>query len=120
PLQRFLQSVLYRRTTQLSLGDSPVSESPDILYYELVPPSSPRAHAVERRSEPRSEITLPFYNVQAIIEPGEQRRRHVTLYCNQREFSELEYGGVLFAAVAGHILAQRREAERYPCYITDL
>ncbi|PTU72968.1 class I adenylate cyclase [Pseudomonas mangrovi] len=120
PLQRFLQSVLYRRTTQLSLGESPVRESPEILYYELVPPASPRAQAVERRSEPRSEITLPFYNVQAIIEPGEQRRRHVTLYCNQREFSELEFGGDLFAAVAGHILAQRREAERYPCYITDL
>ncbi len=120
PLQRFLQSVLYRRNTQLDLQASPLRATPEVQYYELLPAGAPRAQQVERRSEPQSEITQPFYNVQAIIEPSEHRRRHVTLYCNQREFSELEYGGDLFAAVAGHILAQRRESERYPCYITDL
>jgi adenylate cyclase class 1 len=51
--------------------------------------------------------------------PG-HKRSHVTLYCNHREFSELEYAGDLFAAVAQHILAQRRDGARYPCYITDL
>ena len=117
PLQRFLQSILYRRDAQLGLGDAPV---PQVLYYELLPASAPRALSVERREEPRSEVVMPFYNVQAIIEPSEDRQRHVTLYCNQREFSELEYAGDLFAAVAGHILAQRREPVRYPCYITDL
>ena len=58
--------------------------------------------------------------MQAIVEPLDADRVHVTLYCNHREFSELEYGGELFASVARHILSQRSEAERYPCYITDL
>ncbi|MNP41534.1 hypothetical protein D3C76_1352420 [compost metagenome] len=44
----------------------------------------------------------------------------VTLYCNQREFSELEHGDQLYAMVAREIIAQRRQAERYRCYITDL
>ena len=44
----------------------------------------------------------------------------VTLYCNQREFSELEYGDHLFSVVAQEIVEQRRETERYRCYITDL
>jgi adenylate cyclase class 1 len=44
----------------------------------------------------------------------------VTLYCNQREFSELEHGDQLFHVVAREIIEQRRETERYRCYITDL
>ncbi|MNP38447.1 hypothetical protein D3C76_1319590 [compost metagenome] len=75
---------------------------------------------LERRIAPNAALSHPFYDVQAIVEPAEQGMVHVTLYCNHREFSELEYGAGLFAAVARHILAQRREAERYPCYITDL
>lgn len=80
---------------------------------------------------PQSAISHPFYDVQAIVEqadghngwsPGmpSLQRTHVTLYCNHREFSELEYAGDLYAAVAQHILAQRREGARYPCYISDL
>ena len=79
-----------------------------------------RPRSLERRPAPQAPVSHPFYDVQAIIEPGEHGRVHVTLYCNHREFSELEYGADLFAAVARHILSQRREAERYPCYITDL
>ena len=44
----------------------------------------------------------------------------VTLYCNQREYSELEYGDQLFAVVAREIVGQRRELQPYRCYITDL
>lgn len=120
PLQRFFQSMLYRLNTQLSLDGSATYLLPEVRYYELLPSPGTRSPSVVLRNEPRSEIDLPFYNVQAIFEPGEQRRNAVTLYCNQREFSELEYGNQLFSRVAEHILAQRREAERYPCYITDL
>ena len=42
------------------------------------------------------------------------------MYCNQREFSELEHGDQLYAMVAREIIEQRRETERYRCYITDL
>ncbi|GAC1031639.1 class I adenylate cyclase [Pseudomonas sp. No.21] len=120
PLQRFLQSVLYRRNALLPL-DSPTPPSDlEILYYEVLPSPPQRAQQVERRAAPQAPVSHPFYDVQAIVEPLDTDRVHVTLYCNHREFSELEYGGELFASVARHILSQRSEAERYPCYITDL
>ncbi|MDX1298423.1 MAG: adenylate cyclase, partial [Pseudomonas sp.] len=120
PLQRFLQSVLYRRNALLPLDNLPAHQPLEIIYYQVLPDAPLRAQSLERRVPSLSPISHPFYDVQAIVEPGDGRRAHVTLYCNHREFSELEYAGDLFAAVAQHILAQRRDSARYPCYITDL
>ena len=131
PLHRFLQSLLYRRNTLLPLDNLPDHQPLDVLYYQILPDAPLRAQRLERRTAPQSAISHPFYDVQAIAEqadghngwsPGmpSLQRTHVTLYCNHREFSELEYAGDLYAAVAQHILAQRREGARYPCYITDL
>ncbi|WP_277373222.1 class I adenylate cyclase [Pseudomonas sp. AA-38] len=120
PLQRFLQSLLYRRNAQLPLDDLSSDMPLEVLYHQLLPDAPLRAQSVERRVAPQAPISHPFYDVQAIIEPGDGRQRHVTLYCNHREFSELEYGRDLYRAVAQHILAQRAGGERYPCYITDL
>jgi adenylate cyclase class 1 len=119
PLLRFLQSVSYRRTTQLPLEESRLA-AVDILFYRIQPPSPDRPLAIERRPAPREEASDPFYDIQAIIEPSEKGRSQVTLYCNHQEFSSLEYGAELFASVARYILARRRGGERYPCYITDL
>lgn len=44
----------------------------------------------------------------------------MTIFCDQSEFSQLEYGDQLYAAAARHILGRRRSLEVYPCYITDL
>ena len=121
PLQRFLQSLLYRRNASLPLdGQQPLETMLQVLYYEVLPQPPGRAQRLESRPPPRSPVSHPFYDVQAIVEPAGGKNAHVTLYCNHREFSELEFGGDLFAAVAQHILAQRRDGERYPCYITDL
>ncbi len=120
PLQRFLQSLLYRRNALLPLdGDLPAA-LPEVLYYHIQPDAPARAQRLERRAPPSTAVSHPFYDVQAIVEPADGKRVHVTLYCNHREFSELEYAGDLYAAVAQHILAQRAGGERYPCYITDL
>ena len=121
PLQRFLQSLLYRRNASLPLdGQQTLETMLQVLYYEVLPQPPQRAQRLESRPPPRSPVSHPFYDVQAIVEPAGGKNAHVTLYCNHREFSELEFGGDLFAAVAQHILAQRRDGERYPCYITDL
>ncbi|QKE64922.1 class I adenylate cyclase [Aquipseudomonas campi] len=120
PLQRFLQSVLYRRNALLPLDNPLPAAALEVLYYEVLPAPPHRARHLERRTPPQAPVSHPFYDVQAIVEPADQAHVHVTLYCNHREFSELEYGADLFAAVARHILAQRRTSERYPCYITDL
>ena len=119
PLQRFLQSIQYRRDALLPMNSTqPLSL--DTLYYQLLPSGPGRARRVEARPVPQTPINKPFYDVQAIVGKAAPGQVQVTLYCNQREFSELEYGDQLFSVVAQEIVEQRREIERYRCYITDL
>ncbi|MFJ4193652.1 class I adenylate cyclase [Pseudomonas sp. NPDC089534] len=119
PLQRFLQSIQYRRETQAPMDQGP---APDlgILYYQLLPQGPGRARRVEARPAPQTPADEPYYDVQAIVGKAAPGQVQVTLYCNQREFSELEHGDQLFGVVAREIIGQRRETERYRCYITDL
>lgn len=118
PLQRFLQSLLYRRNATLALDGPQIPL--EITYQHLQPGAPLRAQRLETRPAPQSQVSQPFYDVQAIVEPGSGQRAYISLFCNHREFSELEYGDNLYSAVARHILAQRSEEQRYPCYITDL
>ena len=119
PLQRFLQSIQYRRDALMPMYTAqPLSL--DTLYYQLLPSGPGRARRVEARPAPQTPVNKPFYDVQAIIGNAAPGKVQVTLYCNQREFSELEHGDQLFSVVAQEIVEQRRETERYRCYITDL
>ncbi|MES2819110.1 MAG: class I adenylate cyclase [Pseudomonadota bacterium] len=120
PLQRFLQSQLYRRNALVALDNPQPPPALEVLYYQVLPSAPLRARSLERRPAPPAPLSHPFYDVQAIIVPADGKPVHVTLYCNHREFSELEYGQDLYAAVARHILTRRRTPEHYPCYITDL
>jgi adenylate cyclase class 1 len=120
PLQRFLQSTFYRREALSSLDPQQPLGDVHTLYYQLLPSGSTRARGVEPRPAPQSPANKPFYDVQAIIGKAAPGQVGITLYCNQREFSELEFGDQLFAVVAQEIVGQRRETERYRCYITDL
>ncbi|RON40718.1 class I adenylate cyclase [Pseudomonas brassicacearum] len=119
PLQRFLQSIQYRRDALLPM-DVAQPLSLDTLYYQLLPSGPVRARRVEARPAPQTPVNKPFYDVQAIVGKAAPEQVQVTLYCNQREFSELEHGVRLFSVVAREIVEQRRETERYRCYITDL
>jgi adenylate cyclase class 1 len=119
PLQRFLQSIQYRRDALLPM-DAAQPLSLETSYYQLLPSGPGRARRVEARPAPQSPINKPFYDVQAIVGKAQPGKVQVTLYCNQREFSELEHGDQLFSVVAREIVEQRRETERYRCYITDL
>ena len=117
PVQRFLQSILYRRDALLPMN---TAQPMDINYYQLLPSGPVRARRVEARPAPQTPANKPFYDVQAIVGKAAPGTAHITLYCNQREFSELEHGDQLFKRVAREIVEQRRETERYRCYITDL
>jgi adenylate cyclase class 1 len=119
PLQRFLQSILFRREAVLPMDAGPDGRL-ETLYYQLLPSGPGRARRVESRPAPQTPVNKPFYDVQAIVGKAAPGEVQVTLYCNQREFSELEHGDQLFSVVAREIVEQRRESERYRCYITDL
>ncbi|APC16947.1 adenylate cyclase [Pseudomonas frederiksbergensis] len=120
PLQRFLQSILFRRDALLPIDPAQPVTALETLYYRLLPSGINRARRVEPRPAPQTPVNKPFYDVQAIVGKAVPGQGQVTLYCNQREFSELEHGDQLFAVVAQEIVGQRREAQHYRCYITDL
>ena len=120
PLQRFLQSIIYRREALSPLDPQQPLGAVQTLFYQLVPSGSGRARSIEPRPVPMNPANKPFYDVQAIIGKAAPGQVGITLYCDQREFSELEFGDQLFAVVAREIVGQRRETERYRCYITDL
>jgi adenylate cyclase class 1 len=120
PLQRFFQSLMYRRVALLPLDNPLESSSMEALYYRMTPDGSGRARRVEHRPPPAMVLDEPFFDVQAIIEESSPGQVCVTLYCDGMEFSELEFGDHLFSTVARRILDQRREPQRYCCYITDL
>ncbi len=120
PLQRFLQSINYRRDALLLLDPQQPLGAVQTLYYQLLPAGSGRARSVEPRPAPLNPASRLFYDVQAVIGKAAQGQVGITLYCNQREFCELEFGDQLFAMVAQEIVGQRRESEHYRCYITDL
>jgi adenylate cyclase class 1 len=111
--------VLTRQNLVADLTREPASHY-QLHFYEL------QGNAAQGRGylEPRSIVSeiseLAFVSIQVIAEPGPETGISYTIYCDEREFSELEFGGELFREVAGYILSQRRGGERYPCYITDL
>ncbi len=119
PLQRFLQAVVFRRNARLPM-DEQQTHPLDTLYYRLLPSGAGRARQVEPWQAPELALDVPYYEVQAIIQAAADNALHVTLYCNQKEFSELDHGDQLYAVVAREIIEQRRDAQRYRCYITDL
>ncbi|MBF8741689.1 class I adenylate cyclase [Pseudomonas guariconensis] len=119
PLQRFLRSVVVRRDAQLPL-DSLQQASLETLYYQLLPSGNGKARSLEPRPVPSEGADRGGYDVQAILQAGAGGEVHVTLYCDQLEFSELEHGDQLYAVVARQILGRRRSAGNYRCYITDL
>ncbi|RRW45703.1 class I adenylate cyclase [Pseudomonas luteola] len=119
PLQRFLHSIHRRQSAQVPLEASRVPLA-EMHYFQVLPPAPQRARHLERRQIDLPLETVPYYAVQAIVTATKAGRRLVTLYCDHREFSELDYGPRLYQEVARHILARRRTGERYRCYLTDL
>jgi len=120
PLQRFLQSLMYRRGALLPLDNPLEPSSLETLYYRITPDGAGRARRIEQRLAPVMPTNKPFYDVQAIVEEASPGQVSVTLYCDGMEFSELEFGEQVYSVVARQILDQRSEPQRYRCYITDL
>ncbi|MCL5042038.1 MAG: class I adenylate cyclase [Gammaproteobacteria bacterium] len=119
PLLRFLYSVRLRRQINQPLDAQ--RNQDELQIGEILPASANHPTRILPRPVPELKLEADFYAVQAIAEPSAQHNNWVvSIFCEHREFSALEHGDQLFAAVARHILDRRREHSRYPCYITDL
>ncbi len=119
PLKRFLQNMLYRQNIDLEKTGE-LSSRRAISCYEIIATHGKSSHRIERRRQLETNSSETFYNVQAIAEEDIDGDIFYSIYCNQKEYTELEYGRDIYCAVARQILKQRSTNETYPCYITDL
>jgi len=118
PMLRFLHSIRLRRQASMTL-ESSLGEG-EVLVYRIQPSSDGRPLQVEPIAVADQGIETDYFPVQAIAQPADRQQLSVTIFCDQSEFSQLEYGEQLYAAAARYILGRRRSLEAYPCYITDL
>lgn len=115
---RFFESVLNRINFLMQEGSS-VAGAEGLEFYAVTRDRGSEFQ-LERRPPHFGELERRYLSLQVIVEADEEGRTVFTLYCDDREFSTLEFGGGLFDAVVRHVLELRDSGQHYPIYITDI
>jgi adenylate cyclase class 1 len=115
--RRFLESAINRRNMMQS--DTDINMDMQLECYQINISNSGKYGL--KKISPQEDSTLKKYlGIQVIGDATDETRSKLTLFCDGREFSTLEYGENLFREVASHVLERRKGGERYPIYITDI
>jgi len=91
----------------------------ELEFCELKMGKSPMEYTIDKKDLSPEAVAL-FVDVQAIGNYDGQGELQFDIYCDQQEFSVLEYGDRLVPAVAHYIHSKRKSGALYPCYLTDL
>lgn len=113
-LQRFLNSTLARQARSSS-SPAPMP----VQFFEFCK-NSEHELLCQRRLIPTSTQPGLLIDLKATLTGDGAGRYHYNFYCDQQEFSYLEYGDRLFQATAAHVVSQRQSGEGYPIYLSDL
>lgn len=119
PLHRFVRAAIERQNLSGEVGLQQ-SMIQNVQFYEVLGNVKQQQGYLEPRNATSDISQVNFVNIQAIAEPDSDGNISYNIYCDEKEFSAMEYGARLYTTVARHILQQRLKGERYPCYITDL
>ena len=123
PLDQFIQSTLFRQSSEMLASSSNQFDSFNLdtreIEYYAIRKKSTQFIAEERNIIDRIKGNN-FFNVQAIGTRDMSGNIQFSIFCDQQEFNADEFGDQLFTTIAKFILSRRQSNERYPCYITDL
>ncbi len=114
PYRRFLQSVIFRQGV---MEGETVTKVPH--FYQLSKTKNRNWTVKEHMIDDESSM-VRYFNIQVIASEYQEGKPSFTYFCDDVEFSPLEYGENLLSAVAKQILMHRNVEVRYPAYITDL
>lgn len=116
--QVFFSSITNRRNILLNADSLPVEEL-STEFYLLTQKSdkSYTAKLIDIKPEPDH---INYFNIQVLGDLDENNQTSLTIYCEDHEFSTVEYGEHTFSAVANHVIKQRKGGATYPIYITDI
>lgn len=116
-LQQFFSSV-HNRMNFLNAAEQTQNIAELVQFYRIehddIEGSYLEQHTINRYVRPAKYVSLQ------VIGDRVDREVVFTIYCEDREFSTLEYGEQLYNEVARHILNKRSSGSKYPIYITDL
>ncbi|WP_316367462.1 class I adenylate cyclase [Candidatus Thiodiazotropha sp. CDECU1] len=113
--RRFLNSLQQLRNLVL---DSPSDLLLEPEFYQLSADNEGQYYA-ERRRVPLLDND-DYLELTMIGDSGLTRREPVSLICGDKEFTRLEYGDELYAAIVQYIHGIRDSDEGYPIYLTSI
>lgn len=114
----FFDSVLQRRSFLVAGSGAESGGEIDVEYYAVV--RNRQGQYQIAKKAPYQNTNKSYFGVQVIASYGEGEATGFTVYCNECEFSTLEFGSDLFNEVAAYIVSQRKAGQSYPVYITDV
>ncbi|BES69620.1 class I adenylate cyclase [Marinobacter nanhaiticus D15-8W] len=116
PVLRFLANVSERRQLRRTLAEA--GGELEITCAEVVRRGAD--WVAERRLVTNDELPIDGFELQAVgVQEGDQPVRF-DIFCEEQEFTALEYGDQLIPAVVHYVNSRRREGGGYPLYLTDL
>ena len=115
---RFFDAITHRNM----FGREPngAAEQIQLEFYELIQSPYDKRYFLMRREPLRLTAGSGGLDIQVIGSANEGNQSAVTIYCDEHEFSTMEFGINVYREVAKFVLQRRKKRQRYPIYITDL
>ncbi len=115
----FLYSTHNRQTFSYESAET-ASFDTSIEYYEIFHEHN-KTYSLKPAQFSPAQVRRSYFEVTVIIENwGDSSEPNYRIFCQDEEFSSLQYGNDIFDAVARNILQQRSGSDNYPIYITDI
>lgn len=114
----FFDSILQRQLFEIIGHGDEVGDEIAVEYYQVGRDRQGQLQVGRRIAD--DHIQHGYLSIQVIASRDEASGSVFSIYCDDQEFSSVEYGSELFNEVAKHILSKRERSQSYPVYITDL
>ena len=117
---RFLKAVTYRQSLHIHVnGDgSEKNINNTVEFYHLVKNRTGQIRLIPR--EYQLELQKHYYHLNVIADIAETGATSFTLYCNDKEYTSLEFGDGVFLEVVKNVMSHRHSGSAYPIHITDI
>jgi adenylate cyclase class 1 len=116
--KHFFDAALKRHSMQVSAGLGAEMQ----LQYDFCPIKKTvnNGYYIEQKEKPRISTRHNYFDIQVIGDINNIKNDSFYLYCDGKEFSNLEFGNNVLQEAVSYILGKRKQSERYPIYITDI
>ena len=94
-------------------------ESIETEYYEIRTSRSGKFSITKTDSNNKSQ-NRTYTDIKVIGNLDKNDQTSLSIYCDDLEFSTLDYEKEVYSAVARHVVSKRQGKKPYPIYITDI